>query len=53
MKVGLPFMKNMLIPLAEIVLVSLGLRTTASAADETIQQKMYGSGMTALIISNK
>ena len=46
-------MKNILTPLARSVLIPLGLTAVASAADATIQKKIYVSGTTALIISNK
>ena len=45
LKPGLPLMKNVLKPLAESILIPLGL--TAA-----IHKKMLGSGMTTLIISN-
>ena len=53
MTAGLPLMKSVLTPLGKSVLVSLELTTTASATDAAIQKKIFGSGMTALIISNK
>ena len=46
-------MKNALKPLPEIVLIALGLTAAASAADAAIHRKMFGSGMTTLIISNE
>ena len=52
LKTGLPLMKNVLKPLVKSILISLGL-TAAAAADATIHQKMFGSGMTTLIISNE
>ena len=39
--------------LAKCVLLKLGLSAGMSVADATIQKKIYGSGFTALIISNK
>ena len=39
--------------LAKYVLLKLGLSAGMSVADGTIQKKIYGSGSTALIISNK
>ena len=39
-------------PLAKSVLIPLRL-TAAAPSDAAIQKKIYGSGMTALIISNK
>ena len=35
------------------VLIQLGLTVTVSATDEAIHKKMFGSGFTALIISNE
>ena len=52
LKTGLPLMKNVLKPLVKSILISLGL-TAAAAADATIHQEMFGSGMTTLIISNE
>ena len=46
-------MKNLLTPLAKSVLIPLGLSPGMSAADAAIQKKIYGSGTTALIISNE
>ena len=50
--VRLPLMENVLMPLAKNVLVPLWLMATASATDTSIQKKIFGSGMTALIISS-
>ena len=44
-------MKNVLKSLA--VLIPLGLTVTSSARDAAIHNKMFGSGMTTLIISNE
>ena len=52
LKTGLPLIKNVLKPLANTVLIPLGLTTAASATDAAIHKKMLGSVMTALIISN-
>ena len=52
MLVGLPSMKNVLTPLARGVLVPLGLTTSTSTTDAAIQNN-YGSGITAVIISNE
>ena len=49
MSVGLP----VLTPLGKIILVLLTLAAAASATDALIQTKFFGSGTTALIISNK
>ena len=43
MTAGLLLMKNVLIPLAESVSVSLALSAGISAADEAIQKKIYES----------
>ena len=51
MTAGLPLIKNVLKPLAEIVFILLGL--TATATDVAVQKKIYGSGTTPLIISNE
>ena len=53
LKTGLPLMKNVLKPLVKSILISLGLTAAAAAADATIHQEMFGSGMTTLIISNE
>ena len=53
LKTGLPLMKNVLKPLAKSVLIPLGLRALASATDAAIQKRIFGSGMTTLISSNK
>ena len=53
MTAGLPLMKSVLTPLAKTFLLPLGLSAGMSAADLAIQRKTYGSGTTALIISNK
>ena len=53
LKTGLPLMKNVLKPLVKSILISLGLTAVAAAADATIHQKIFGSGMTTLIISNE
>ena len=50
---GLPLMKSVLTSLAKSVLLPFGLSAAMSATDETIQQKIYGSDTTALIISNE
>ena len=50
MTAGLPLMKNVLTPLAKNVLLPFGLSAGMSAADAVIQKRIYGSGITALII---
>ena len=51
MTASLQLMKNVLTPSAKRMLIPLEL--TASATDAAIQSKIYGSGATALIISNR
>ena len=46
-------MKNLLTPLAKIVLILLGFTAAASITDAAIQKKIYGSGITSLITSNE
>ena len=51
LKSGLSLIKNVIKPLAKIVLIPLGLTPAASAADAGIHKKILGSGnMTTLII---
>ena len=47
------FMKNVLIPLANSVLVPWGLTAAVSTTDAAIQKKIYGSGMITLVFSNE
>ena len=49
----LPLTKSVLTPLAKSFLLPLGLSAGMSAADAVIQNKIYGSGTTVLIISNE
>ena len=44
---------NVLNPLTKSALIPLGLAAVASATDEAIHRKMFGSGSTTLIISNE
>ena len=53
MKVGLPLMKNVLTPLAKNFLMALGLMAAVTGTDSAIQKKIFGWGMTTLIISNE
>ena len=46
-------MKNALKPSAKSILVPLGLKAAASVTDAAIQKKIFGSGMSTLIISNE
>ena len=50
---GLPLMKYVLTPLAKSVLIPLELTAAVSARDVAIQNKISGSGRTALITFNK
>ena len=51
-KLAGPLMK-VAVPLAKNILAPLGITAAAWALDAGIQKKMYGSGTTTLIISNK
>ena len=51
LKTGLPLMKNVIQPLANSVLIPVGLAAAAKAADVGIHEHMLGFG-TTLIISN-
>ena len=53
MTAGLPLMKNVHKLLTKSVSASLGLTAAASATDAAIQKKFFGSGISALIISNE
>ena len=55
MTAGLPLTKKVLTPLAKSVLIPLVLTAAAAAAvtSTAIQKKLFGSGATALIISNE
>ena len=46
-------MKNVLKPLAKSVLILLRWTATGSGIDAAIHKKMFESGVTKLIISNK
>ena len=52
LKAGLSFIGNVLEPLAKSVLIPSRV-TAASATDAAILKKMFGSGVTTLIISNE
>ena len=52
LKTGLPLIKNVIKPLAKIVLIPFGLTAVASAADVEIHKKILESGNTTLITSN-
>ena len=49
----LPLIKSVLTPLAKSVFLPLGLSAGMSTAHAAYQKKIYGSGTTALIISNE
>ena len=53
LKTGLPLLKNVLKPLAQILLLRLGLTGVASATDAAIEKKLFGPGMITMIISNE
>ena len=53
LKIRASLIENVLTPLAKSILIPLGLTAAASATDAAIRKKMFGSGNTALIISNK
>ena len=53
MTAGLPLMKKILTPLTKKVLIPLVLTAAAAVTHTAIQKKMFGSGKTALIISNE
>ena len=46
LKTGLQLIKNVITPLAESVLIPLGLTAAASAADPGMHKKILGSGNT-------
>ena len=50
MTVGLPLIKNVLTPLAESGFIPLGQTVVASATDAAIQNNIFLSGTTELII---
>ena len=52
-RIGLPLLKKVLTLLAKSLLMPSGLTASALAMNAAIQQKIYGSRMTLLIISNK
>ena len=49
----MPLIGNLLKPLAKRVSILLGLTAVASATDVAIHKKMFGSGVTVLIIPNE
>ena len=53
LKLGFPLIGNLLKPLAERVLIPLGLTAAASATDAAIHEKMFQTFFTTLIISNE
>ena len=53
LKIRLPLIGDVLKPLAKSVLIPLRLTVAASPTDSAIHKKMFGLGMTTLIISNE
>ena len=53
LKTGLPLIWNVLKPLAESILIPLGLTAAASTTDAAIHIKMFGSGTTTLILNEQ
>ena len=53
LKTDLPLIGNILKPLVKSVLIALGLTAAASATDAVIHKRMFGFGITTLIISNE
>ena len=51
MRASLPLMKNVLSLLTKNVLLPVGVTAATSATDAAVQKNIYGSGMTAIIIS--
>ena len=49
----MPLIENILKSLTKSVLIPLGLTAAASSTDAVIHKKMFGSGVTTLIISNE
>ena len=49
----MPLLKSVLKASAKSVLIPLGLTAATSATNAAIQKKMFGSGMTTLIILNE
>ena len=49
----MPLIVNVLKPLAKSVLIPVGLTAAALLINAAIQKEMFGSGATALIISNE
>ena len=53
LKTDLLLIGNVLKPLPKSVFTHLGLTAAASATDAAVHKKMFGSGMTTLVISNE
>ena len=53
LKPGSPLIGNILKSLAKSVLLSLRLTVGSSTTDAAIHEKLFGSGVTTLIISNE
>ena len=52
MRAGLPLIKSVLTPLAKSVLIPLGLTAAGLRTDAAIQKKIFGSGVSVLVILN-
>ena len=52
MTAGLPLIKSVLISLAKSVLLKLALSAGLSAADSSIQKKIYGSRQSLELVSH-
>ena len=53
LKTGLPLIGSVLKPLGKSILRPIGLTVPASETDAAIHKKMFGSGVTTLIIPNE
>ena len=53
LETGFPLTKHVLKPLAKSVLIPSGLPAAVSPTDTSIEKKIFGSGMTTLVISNE
>ena len=53
MEVGISLMRNVLKQLAKSVLLPLRLTTTGPATQAAMQKKIYGTGITSLVISKE
>ena len=53
MTFGLPLIKYVLTPLAESILILIGLPAAAATTDAAIQKNIFVSGTAVLILSNE